>query len=175
MSIPCLHSDATTSVALSIPLDAMLLPKWDTPGYLIRVRCGKSLLPDYLNYCLNSPAGRDYCWQVKSDGVSQSNINAKKLAAFQFDLPTVEEQKEIIRRVEILFTFADRLESRYQAARAKCDQLTPALLEKAFQGELVPQDPNDEPASVLLERIKSLRSSAEPNQAKAQRRARRAG
>jgi type I restriction enzyme, S subunit len=144
-------------------------------GYLIRVRCGKSLLPDYLNYCLNSPAGRDYCWQVKSDGVSQSNINAKKLAAFQFDLPTVEEQKEIIRRVEVLFAFADRLESRYQTARAKCDQLTPALLEKAFQGELVPQDPNDEPASVLLERIKSLRTNAEPNQAKAQRRARRAG
>jgi hypothetical protein len=71
----------------------------------------------------------------------------------------LEEQQEIVRRVEILFAFADRLESRYKTARAKCDQLTPALLEKAFQGELVPQDPNDEPASVLLERIKSLRSS----------------
>jgi type I restriction enzyme, S subunit len=87
----------------------------------------------------------------------------------------LEEQQEIVRRVEILFAFADHLESRYQTARAKCDQLTPALLEKAFQGELVPQDPNDEPASVLLERIKSLRSSPETNQEKAQRRARRAG
>ncbi len=139
-------------------------------GYLIRVRCGTSLLPDYLNYCLNSPAGRDYCWQVKSDGVSQSNINAKKLAAFQFDLPTVEEQQEIVRRVELLFAYADRLETRYQTARKKCDQLTPALLEKAFQGELVPQDPNDEPASVLLERIKSLRTNAEAKQTKPQRR-----
>src|SRR5262249_4031475 len=59
-------------------------------GYLIRVRCTNRLLPDYLNYCLNSPAGRDYCWRVKSDGVSQSNINAKKLAAFRFGLPVID-------------------------------------------------------------------------------------
>ncbi|MDH0901367.1 restriction endonuclease subunit S, partial [Comamonas aquatica] len=63
-------------------------------GYLIRVRCSSDLLPDYLNYCLGSPAGKHYCWQVKSDGVSQSNINAKKLAAFSFGLPRLDEQTE---------------------------------------------------------------------------------
>ncbi|MEM6497050.1 MAG: restriction endonuclease subunit S, partial [Pseudomonadota bacterium] len=52
-------------------------------GYLIRIRCGDKLMPTYLTYCLNSPQGRAYCWQVKSDGVSQSNINAKKLGAFE--------------------------------------------------------------------------------------------
>jgi len=56
-------------------------------GYLIRIKCGNRLLPKYLNYCLNSPVGRTYCWRVKTDGVSQSNINAKKLAAFAFLLP----------------------------------------------------------------------------------------
>ena len=85
-------------------------------GYLIRLKCSNNLLPDYINYCLNSPAGRDYCWRVKSDGVSQSNINAKKLAAFEFDLPPLAEQHEIVRRVETLFAFADRLQARYQAA-----------------------------------------------------------
>jgi len=124
-------------------------------GYLIRVRCSADLLPDYLNYCLNSPAGRDYCWQVKSDAISQSNINARKLAAFQFELPPIEEQAEIVRRTEALFAYADRLEARYQAARTQVESLTPALLDKAFHGELVPQDPNDEPASVLLERIQA--------------------
>lgn len=124
-------------------------------GYLIRVRCGKKLLPAFLNYCLNSPAGRDYCWQVKSDGVSQSNINAKKLAAFPFDLPPLIEQCEIVTRVETLFTFADRLEARYTAGRERVDQLTPSLLDKAFRGELVPQDPDDEPAEKLLERIQA--------------------
>ena len=125
-------------------------------GYLIRVRCLPQLLPDYLSYCLGSPAGRDYCWQVKSDGVSQSNINAKKLAAFDFLLPSVQEQTEIVRRVESLFAYADRLEARYITARAQVEKLTPASLAKAFRGELVPQDPNDEPASVLLARIAKL-------------------
>jgi type I restriction enzyme, S subunit len=46
-------------------------------GYLIRIRCSPALMPEFLTYCLNSPAGRDYCWRVKTDGVSQSNINAK--------------------------------------------------------------------------------------------------
>lgn len=132
-------------------------------GYLIRVQCNTNLLPDYLNYCLNSPAGRDCCWRVKSDGVSQSNINAKKLAEFEFQLPPILEHQEIVRRVEKLFAFADRLEARYKTARAQVDRLTPALLEKAFQGELVPQDPNDEPASVLLERIRSELTTAKAN------------
>jgi type I restriction enzyme S subunit len=131
-------------------------------GYLIRVRCTDDLLPDYLNYCMNSPAGRDYCWQVKSDGVSQSNINAKKLAAFTFSLPSIEEQQEIVRRVEALFAFADGFEARYNAARAQVERLTPVLLAKAFRGELVPQDPNDEPAAVLLERIRAAREATPP-------------
>lgn len=126
-------------------------------GYLIRVRCSPSLLPNYLNYCLGSPAGRHYCWQVKSDGVSQSNINAKKLAAFDFLLPSIQEQTEIVRRVEALFAYADRLEARYAAARSQVEKLTPATLAKAFRGELVPQDANDEPASTLLTRIRAQR------------------
>lgn len=140
-------------------------------GYLIRVRCSADLLPDYLNYCLNSPAGRDYCWQVKSDAISQSNINARKLAAFQFELPPIEEQAEIVRRTEVLFAYADRLEARYQAARTQVDRLTPTLLAKAFCGELVPQDPNDEPASVLLERIRAERAAqpAKPKRTQASR------
>lgn len=122
-------------------------------GYLIRIRCGATLLPDYLQYCLSGPAGRDYCWRVKSDGVSQSNINAKKLAAFEFLLPPAQEQAEIVKRVEALFAFADRLEIRLRAAQTATDRLTPSLLAKAFRGELVPQDPNDEPASELLRRL----------------------
>lgn len=129
-------------------------------GYLIRVRCSERLAPDYLNYCLGSPQGRDYCWRVKSDGVSQSNINAKKLAAFEFGLPTTDEQIEIIRRVECLFTWADRLEARLTAAREKTDRLTPSLLAKAFRGELVPQDPADEPAAELLARVMQAKTTA---------------
>ena len=136
-------------------------------GYLIRIKCTEELNPFYLNYCLNSPMGRAYCWSVKSDGVSQSNINAKKLAAFSFRLPSIEEQAEIVRRVEKLFAFADRLEEHLSQAQAAVQKLTPALLAKAFRGELVPQDPNDEPASELLKRLQESRTeSAKPSRAR---------
>jgi len=129
-------------------------------GYLIRVRCLPSLLPDYLNYCLNSQHGRDYCWSVKSDGVSQSNINAKKLAAFPFRLPSLSEQTEIVRRVEVLLSVADRIEKRYEQARRLAQRLAPVTLSKAFRGELVPQDPSDELASALMAGLKAARTNA---------------
>lgn len=109
-------------------------------GYLIRVRCTDQLLPDYLNYCLNGPAGKEYLMQVKTDGVSQSNINAKKLAAFEFGLPAVNEQEEIVRRVEALFKLADAIAKHVAAATARAERLTQAILAKAFRGELVPTE-----------------------------------
>jgi len=139
-------------------------------GYLIRVRCSDRLLPSFLNYSLNSPAGRQYCWDVKSDGVSQSNINAQKLRAFGFLLPSLAEQVEIIRRTESLISRTARIEDTCLAARASIERLTPAVLAKAFRGDIVPQEPNDEPASVLLERIRAKR--AERPKKKAGRKAR---
>ena len=126
-------------------------------GYLIKV-CGSDRLDtEYLNIQLNSPHARHYCWQVKTDGVSQSNINAKKLQAYEFHLPPIEEQAEIVRRVESLFAQADKVEAQYKAAKTRLDKLTQSILAKAFRGELVPQDPNDEPASELLKRIQAER------------------
>ncbi|KTS75229.1 specificity determinant HsdS [Pseudomonas oryzihabitans] len=75
-------------------------------------------------------------------------------------MPPICEQKEIVHRVEQLFAFADQLESRVKAAQTRIDRLAQSILAKAFRGELVPQDPNDEPASVLLERIKAQRAAA---------------
>lgn len=75
-------------------------------------------------------------------------------------LPPLHEQTEIVRRVEQLFAFADQLEAKVNEARTRIDRLTQSILAKAFRGELVPQDPSDEPASVLLERIQAQRASA---------------
>ena len=58
------------------------------------------------------------------------------------------------------FAFADQLEAKVASAKSRIDHLTQSILAKAFRGELVPQDPNDEPASVLLERIQTQRASA---------------
>jgi type I restriction enzyme S subunit len=126
-------------------------------GYLIRINPFLELDPEYLNLCLNTNYSKEFCAHVKTDGVSQSNINAQKLGAFEVPFCLLAEQQEIVRRVEALFALADNIEQRYKKAQAFIDKLTPSLLAKAFRGELVPQDPNDEPASVLLERIKAER------------------
>ncbi len=94
-------------------------------------------------------------------GGAQPNLNLNKVREISIRLPSLKEQTEIVRRVEQLFAFADQLEARVKAAQARIDRLTQSVLAKAFRGELVPQDPNDEPASVLLERIKAQRA-AEP-------------
>lgn len=126
-------------------------------GYLIRVKGSEHLNTEFLNIQLNSPHARDYCRQVKTDGVSQSNINAKKLQAYEFDLPPMGEQLEIIRRVNELFSRADLFERQYLDAHNVFSRLTQSILSKAFRGELVAQSPNDEPASVLLKTIGSKR------------------
>jgi type I restriction enzyme S subunit len=86
-------------------------------------------------------------------GATRPRINLRQLRDFTISLPSPAEQIEIVRRVETLFAFADRLDARLTQARAAADRLTPALLAKAFRGELVPQDPDDEPAAELLKRL----------------------
>ncbi|OOH85428.1 restriction endonuclease subunit S [Comamonas kerstersii] len=81
-------------------------------------------------------------------------MNTKELGKIPVPVTSAEEQTEIVRRVEILFAFADRLEARLQSAQTAAERLTPALLAKAFRGELVPQDPSDEPAAELLRRLR---------------------
>jgi type I restriction enzyme S subunit len=130
-------------------------------GYLIRIKPSKYLLPDYLSYCINSVYGKEYCWKVKTDSVSQSNINAQKIARFKVPFCTVPEQQEIINRVEAFFTLSDNFEHKYNIAMQAVNDLTSTILSKAFRGELVPQDPNDEPAEKLLERIKKERESSQ--------------
>jgi type I restriction enzyme S subunit len=69
-----------------------------------------------------------------------------------------------------LFVLADRIEARLAVVRKTADRLTPSVLAKAFRGELVPQDPNDEPTSVLLERLQS-QAAAQPARAPRKKRA----
>lgn len=106
---------------------------------------------------------------INATGTAAKGIKASKLRSLPLPFPSFAEQNEIVRRVEELFAFADRLETRLATARAAIQSLTPSLLAKAFRGELVPQDPYDEPASELLKRLASHRAtdSANPRRGKA--------
>jgi len=92
-------------------------------------------------------------------GATRPRINLGQLRRFGLLLPPMAEQTEIVRRVDTLFAFADRLEARLAQAQTAVARLTPSLLAKAFRGELVPQDPADEPAAELLKRLAASRTA----------------
>jgi type I restriction enzyme, S subunit len=117
--------------------------------------------PKFFSWYGNS-RGYDYFLSFGKQTTNLASINRTLLAALPIVIPPIAEQQEIVRRVEALFAKADRIEAQYKSARQQVDRLTPALLAKAFRGELVPQDPNDEPAKVLLERVKEVRSATQP-------------
>ena len=89
-------------------------------------------------------------------------LNLTVTKALPIFLPPLAEQQEIVRRVEELFALAEQIEPRYAKAATYVEKLTQSILAKAFRGELVPQDPNDEPASVLLERIRKTAKNGAP-------------
>jgi type I restriction enzyme S subunit len=118
------------------------------------VRLKREVNRQFIVYVLNSPYTLDHMQKEKVD-VARANLSLKDVSGFPIPLPLQPEQKEIVRRVEQLFTLADHIEEKYARANAQVEKLTQSILAKAFRGELVPQDPNDEPASKLLERIAS--------------------
>jgi len=83
----------------------------------------------------------------------QPNLSPKDLGFIEIEIPPLEEQHEIVRRVEKLFALADSIEEKYKKAYERLEKLEQAILAKAFRGELVEPDPNDEPAEELIKRI----------------------
>jgi type I restriction enzyme S subunit len=94
-------------------------------------------------------------------GSTMANLNQKILKELPFPDIELSEQTEIVRLVEQHFALADTLEKHLKNAKIRVDNLTQSILAKAFKGELVPQDPNDEPADQLLARIQAARVAAE--------------
>ena len=114
----------------------------------------KDIAISYLMFFLNSPLAPIDQFLT---GMDQVKLNKNAVVKIPTPIPSIEEQTEIVRRVESLFAQADKVEAQYKAAKTRLDKLTQSILAKAFRGELVPQDPNDEPASELLKRIQAER------------------
>lgn len=86
-------------------------------GYLIKLDYGKDIIGEYLNYMMNSTKAKHYCYTVKTDGVSQSNINAKKIGAFEIPVPTIEEQQEIVNILDKLLAKYNKIKNLRTAIR----------------------------------------------------------
>ena len=140
-------------------------------GYLIRVNHIPTIVDgQYLNLFLNSHIARQYGNNVKTDGVNQSNINGTKLSNFPFPYCSLEEQRKIADNLEKTVSLLDETETDIDRELRNADALRQSILKKAFSGQLVPQDPDDEPASSLLERIKAEKAARSQNNTRAKRR-----
>lgn len=116
----------------------------------------------FINFYLKSKCGRKEIEnRATGNQLSMRNISQSAFKDIVIALPPLKEQQEIVRRFQTFFQAADQIKQQYQEAKAYLDQLDQSILAKAFRGELVLQDPNDEPASVLLERIRAERARRE--------------
>ena len=87
-------------------------------------------------------------------------MNGKILRSMMFPLPPLAEQRHIVAEVERRLSVIQQAESAVEAGLKRVERLRQSILKQAFSGKLVLQDPNDEPASVLLERIRAEREAA---------------
>ena len=110
----------------------------------------------YVFFAMSSDLAYRQATEVAT-GIAQLTVPLSGLRKLKIPIPPHDEQHEIVRRVEALFKIADGIEQRYEKASAHVDKLTQSILAKAFRGELVPQDPDDEPAAELLKRIQAER------------------
>jgi len=138
-------------------------------GYAIKISTEEQLLvnqrilalipkinSDFLLYLLRGEGFRDMFFSFETGGVNQGNVGVKNVATIELLIPPIEEQQEIVNRVESLFTKADNIETKYQTLKRQIDKLPQAILHKAFNGELVEQLPTDGDARDLLKEIEKL-------------------
>ena len=127
------------------------------------------LEPSYLSIWLRSEYLQDII-RLETKSAAQGKLALSRIKTLPFPLPPIEEQTEIVRRVDQLFAHADRIEQQVNNALARVNNLTQSILAKAFRGELTEQWRKDNPelisgensAAALLERIKAERAVVKP-------------
>jgi type I restriction enzyme S subunit len=130
-------------------------------SYLIRFRlCGGSTTWKFISLYWQTSANRHEVERQAATSAGQYNVSQKNLAALAVPLPPLAEQHRIVAEVERRLSIANSVAAGVDAALARAARLRQSILKRAFEGKLVPQDPNDEPASVLLARIRAEREAA---------------
>ena len=138
------------------------------PDLIMKVQVREDLTqPKYIHYLLSSKQTRDY-FKVNATGTAGNmpKINQKVVMNTPVLLPSIKEQSEIVNCISKVFETAYSIENYFQQTEHDLTTLDQSILARAFRGQLVPQDPNDEPASFLLERIRAEREKTQKKKGK---------
>jgi len=117
------------------------------------IRTNNLLAPFYLMYLLLSPKFQQIIHSNKVE-TARPNISLEDLKTLILPLLPLPEQHRIVEEIERRFSVADEVEKAIDNSLKQAERLRQSILKKAFEGKLVPQDPNDEPAEKLLERVR---------------------
>ena len=128
---------------------------------MMKVIPSKCTDPSFFAHYLRSPVGRARLTTRAKWAVNQASINQSDVCMTPVPLPPLPEQRRIVAEVERRLSVIQQAEAAVEANLTRAERLRQSILKQAFSGKLVPQDPDDEPASVLLERIRAEREAAE--------------
>ena len=139
-------------------------PFYFKDGNILWIKNLKYLTPQFLNYILNHFVHS----KIKNitAGTAYSALTIEKLKFLEVPTPTHDIQNQIVNEIESRISVCDKLEETVQQSLKKIEYVRQSILKKAFEGKLVPQDPNGEPAEKLLERIKQEKEKFESNNKK---------
>lgn len=122
-------------------------------NHVFRIRLtDKDFPPEFISHYANEN-GQQYFIDQGKQTTNLASISKKKVSALPVPIPPTDEAIEIVRRIETVFSWLDRVAADHSAADRMLPTLEAAILAQAFKGKLVPQDPDDEPANLLLDRI----------------------
>jgi type I restriction enzyme S subunit len=133
---------------------------------LMRVRFSKGIYSLFVGYLFRSRDTRNKLRQLVSGTTSVAAIYARDLNELEIPLPPLGEQRRIVAKIDSTFKRIEAIEKAVESAESLLTKYRESLLNKAFRGELVPQDSKDEPASKLLEHIRAERAKQQEGKKK---------
>jgi type I restriction enzyme, S subunit len=155
----CRTNGSVSLIGKAALIRSQLEPFHTFASYLLRFRLFENnILPKWFHLFLSSPQGRSFIERNAASSAGQHNISLTLMHSLVFPLPSLEEQGHIVSEVESRLSIISQLEVVVDANLKRAERLRQSILQEAFAGRLVSQDPTDEPASVLLERIRNERN-----------------
>ena len=138
-------------------------PEWNTNQAVVLFRASMAVLPRYLAACLMCDDVMFWITRTARATAGQSNISVGNSRILPIPIPPAKEQAVIVETLDETLSQIDAAEKQIEHGLLRAARLRQSILKRAFEGKLVPQDPKDESASALLERLRASRTHDEAN------------